>query len=79
MILGDDDVRAIRVALVVEELAPNVRIVIEMTNPRLGGRLTELVGDCTLPVAMEVAIALPVSWKPLVKSKPGRSPRPQPG
>ena len=38
VVLGDDDVRAIRVALVVEELAPNVRIVIEMTNPDGGGR-----------------------------------------
>ena len=55
VILGDDDVRAIRVALVVEELAPGVRIVIEMTNPRLGSRLAELIGDCTLLSSAELA------------------------
>ena len=48
VILGDDDVQALRVALVVDELAPGIRLVIEMANPRLGGRLTELVGNCTL-------------------------------
>ena len=55
VILGDDDVQALRVALVIEELAPGLRIVIEMTNPQLGGRLTELVGDCTLLSAAELA------------------------
>ena len=55
VILGDDDVQALRVALVVDELAPGVRIVIEMTNPQLGSRLTELVGNCTLLSAAELA------------------------
>ena len=55
VILGDDDVQALRIALVVDELAPGLRIVIEMTNPRLGGRLTELLGNCTLLSAAELA------------------------
>src|SRR5215210_724734 len=55
VILGDDDVQALRVALIIDELAPGLRIVIEMTNPRLGGRLTELLGNCTLLSAAELA------------------------
>jgi Trk K+ transport system NAD-binding subunit len=55
VILGDDDVQALRVALVVDELAPGLRTVIEMTNPQLGTRLTELVGNCTLLSAAELA------------------------
>jgi hypothetical protein len=49
VILGDDDVLAVRVALAIEELAPGLRFVIEMSNPNIGGKLTELLGDCTLP------------------------------
>jgi hypothetical protein len=55
VILGHDDVQALRVALVVDELAPGLRIVIEMTNPQLGTRLTELVGNCTLLSGAELA------------------------
>jgi Trk K+ transport system NAD-binding subunit len=55
VILGDDDVQALRVALLIDELAPGLRIVIEMSNPQLGGRLTELVGNCTLLSAAELA------------------------
>ena len=55
VILGDDDVQALRVALVVEEVAPGLRMVIEMTNPQLGGRLAELVGDCTLLSGADLA------------------------
>lgn len=55
VILGDNDVLALRVALMVEELAPNVRLVVEMTNPLLGGKLTELIGDCTLLSSAELA------------------------
>ncbi len=32
-----------------------MRIVIEMTNPRLGSRLAELIGDCTLLSSAELA------------------------
>ena len=42
-------------ALVVEEVAPGLRMVIEMTNPQLGSRLTELVGNCTLLSAADLA------------------------
>lgn len=55
VILGDDDVAALRLALMAEELAPGVRLVIEMTNPRLGGKLAELLGDCTLLSSAELA------------------------
>ncbi len=55
VILGDDDVRAVRLALMIEEMAPGLRIVIEMTNPQLGGRLAELIGDCTLLSSAELA------------------------
>ncbi len=48
VILGDDDVRAVRIALMVEDVAPGVRQVIEMTNPRLADTLAALIGDCTL-------------------------------
>ncbi len=47
VILGDDDVLAVRVALAVEELAPDCRLVIEMANPTLGEMLAPLLGDCT--------------------------------
>ena len=52
VILDDDDVQALRVALVVEEAAPGLRMVIEMTNPQLDSRLTELVGNCTLLLSL---------------------------
>ncbi len=55
VILGDNDVLAVRMALMIEELAPGLRIVIEMTNPNLGGKLTELIGDCTLLSSAELA------------------------
>jgi Trk K+ transport system NAD-binding subunit len=55
VVLGDDDVLALRLGLMIDELAPGLRIVIEMTNPRLGGRLTSLIGDCTLLSSAELA------------------------
>jgi Trk K+ transport system NAD-binding subunit len=55
VVLGDDDVMALRLGLMIDELAPGLRIVIEMTNPRLGGRLTTLIGDCTLLSSAELA------------------------
>ena len=55
VILGDNDVRAIRIALMIAELAPGLRQVIEMTNPRLGSKLTELIGDCTMLSSAELA------------------------
>ena len=55
VILGDDDVRAVRIALMVEDVTPGIRQVIEMTNPRLAGTLAELIGDCTLLSPAELA------------------------
>lgn len=55
VILGGDDVQALRVALAIEELAPALRLVIEMANSQLGGSLTALVGDCTLLSSAELA------------------------
>jgi Trk K+ transport system NAD-binding subunit len=55
VVLGDDDVMALRLGLMIDELALGLRIVIEMTNPRLGGRLTTLIGDCTLLSSAELA------------------------
>ena len=55
IVLGDDDVMALRVGLMIDELAPGLRIVIEMTNPRLGDRLISLIGDCTLLSSAELA------------------------
>ena len=46
---------ALRLGLMIDELAPGLRIVIEMTNPRLGSRLTSLIGDCTLLSSAELA------------------------
>ena len=40
VILGDDDVFAVRVALAIEELVPDIRFVIEMSNPNIGRKLT---------------------------------------
>ena len=39
---------AIRIALIIFELAPGLRQVIEMTNHNLGSKLTELIGDWTM-------------------------------
>ena len=55
VILGDNDVLAIRIALMISELAPGLRQVIEMTNPNLGSKLTELIGDCTMLSSAELA------------------------
>ena len=48
IVLGDDDVLAVRLALQIEAIAPAVRLVIEMSNPQLGSRLSGLIGDVTL-------------------------------
>lgn len=55
VLLGDDDVAAVRLALLIEELAPNVRFVIEMTNFHLGSKLEQLLGECTLLSSAELA------------------------
>lgn len=51
VILGDDDVLAVRVALAVEELAPDCRLVIEMANPALGEKLARCSGTPGSPAS----------------------------
>lgn len=55
VVLGDDDVLAVRVALAIEELNPAVRLVIEMGNPNLGDRLAPLLGECTVLSSADLA------------------------
>lgn len=55
VILGDDDVFAVRVALAIEEILPSMRFVIEMSNPNIGGKLQQLLGDCILLSSAELA------------------------
>lgn len=55
VILGDDDVLAVRVALAVEELNPRCRLVLEMANPNLGDKLAPLLGDCTVLSSADLA------------------------
>lgn len=57
VVLGFDDVRAIQVALAVEELNPQARLVLELANPNLGTRLAPLLGDCR--VLSSAALAAP--------------------
>lgn len=55
IILGADDVAAIKIALAVEELNHEARLVVEMSNPNLGDRLAPLLGDCTVLSTAELA------------------------
>ncbi len=55
VVVGDDDVFAIRVALAIEELNPAVRLVIELTNPALGSRLGPLFGEHVVLSSAELA------------------------
>lgn len=55
VIVGDDDVFAIRVALAIEELNPTVRLVIELNNPALGSRLGPLFGEHVVLSSAELA------------------------
>ncbi|HLT60329.1 MAG TPA: NAD-binding protein [Microlunatus sp.] len=54
-IVGDDDVFAIRVALAVEELNPDLRLVIELNNRELGKRLGPLFGEHVVLSSAELA------------------------
>ncbi|SDE20476.1 NAD(P)-binding protein [Auraticoccus monumenti] len=55
VVLGADDVNVIRVALMVEEMCPGVRLVLEMANPDLARRLEPLLGECVVLSAAEIA------------------------
>lgn len=48
VLLDADDVRNVHTALTAREMDPNLRIVIQMVNPRLGKQLHNLLGDCVV-------------------------------
>lgn len=57
VILGQDDVEAMRLALLVEEINPAARMILEMSNPQLSGKLSDLLGQAT--VLSSAALAAP--------------------
>ncbi|GAA1595245.1 NAD-binding protein [Kribbella sancticallisti] len=48
VLLDADDVRNVHTALTAREMDPDLRIVIQMVNPRLGKQLHSLLGDCVV-------------------------------
>ena len=55
VVVGMDEVSALRVALLVEELNPAARIVLEMAGSDLGARLEPLLGECVVLSSAELA------------------------
>lgn len=55
VVLGADDVEVVQLALLVEELQPGLRMVLEMENPQLGRRLEPLLGECTVLSSAQLA------------------------
>lgn len=66
VVLGADDVHVIQQALLVEEVAPGVRLVLEMDNPALSSRLEPLLGECVVLSSAEIAapsiVAAALEW-----------------
>lgn len=54
-ILGQGDVEALRLALLVEEVHPGAHIVLEMQRSVISHRLTELLGDCEVLSTAQLA------------------------
>ncbi len=48
VLLDNDDVRNVHTALTARDMDPNLRIVVQMVNPRLGAQLHSLLGDCVV-------------------------------
>ncbi|WP_242002110.1 NAD-binding protein [Kribbella steppae] len=48
VLLDNDDVRNVHTALTARDMDPNLRIVVQMVNPRLGEQLHRLLGDCVV-------------------------------
>ncbi|WP_246486492.1 NAD-binding protein [Kribbella qitaiheensis] len=48
VLLDADDVHNVHTALTARDMDPNLKIVIQMVNPRLGGQLHNLLGDCVV-------------------------------
>lgn len=55
VILGQTDVEALRLALLVEEVAPGARLVLEMRRSVISHRLGELLGDCVVLSTAQLA------------------------
>lgn len=61
VVFGSDDVFIVRTALLVEELNPDARLVLEMSTPSLGARLPRLLGDCAVLSSADLAAPFFVS------------------
>lgn len=61
VVFGADDVFIVRTALLVEELNPDVRLVLELNTPSLAERLPRLLGDCRVLSSAELAAPFFVS------------------
>jgi Trk K+ transport system NAD-binding subunit len=48
VLLDADDVHNVHTALTARDMDPNLKIVVQMVNPRLGGQLHRLLGDCVV-------------------------------
>ncbi|WP_133984991.1 NAD-binding protein [Kribbella voronezhensis] len=48
VLLDADDVHNVHTALTARDMDPDLKIVIQMVNPRLGGQLHNLLGDCVV-------------------------------
>ncbi|MEU0092000.1 NAD-binding protein [Kribbella sp. NPDC006257] len=48
VLLDADDVHNVHTALTARDMDPELKIVIQMVNPRLGGQLHNLLGDCVV-------------------------------
>lgn len=48
VLLDTDDVRNVHTALTARDMDPDLRIIVQMVNPRLGRQLHSLLGDCVV-------------------------------
>jgi Trk K+ transport system NAD-binding subunit len=48
VLLDADDVHNVHTALTARDMDPDLKIVVQMVNPRLGGQLHNLLGDCVV-------------------------------
>ncbi|WP_167208231.1 NAD-binding protein [Kribbella shirazensis] len=48
VLLDTDDVHNVHTALTAREMDPDLRIIVQMVNPRLGKQLNSLLGDCVV-------------------------------
>ena len=55
VIFGTDDMEQIRIALAIEEVGPQCRLIVELANPKLGPRLPALLGEVTVLSSAELA------------------------